>query len=454
MLSKQFVCGRRSKAVLSILFLLSSISATLYGGPGMSRFDDDEGIPELTKKSVVAEWCPEELGGHDPKFLQAAYNDSSQDVRYIIDFLKDPNYALGEEDRFAIFYGKPGTGKTVQSFVVPYMAGWHCAPRVPSQVQIKERNGTARNLTDDIARALEPGEKVVYVMQEFNKLVDHANSTSHDADTASTALWTALDAHNKNPNFYFIGTTNNLENIPEQLKDRFIPQIIEFQGIQTLEAKKNGLMAHILSDRVRLSSSFNDAAIDNLVKKISPELSTTLPKVEEGLSMMPEDIIKICSCSSQRDLRVIGILARRFARFDNPTGYYAEVTEEHAAKAIERMWRIRKLCRYGTEEESEYAQRERQHSDSLAQQETHHARTVDQSYQLHGLSLVQEILRSRHTTIAGSISNNGVKDLYKAQPKEVQKYIDFKEKHGALGALRAACIDSALYRVQMPRKLP
>jgi len=268
MLSKQFVCGRRSKAVISVLFLLSAVSATLYGGPGMSRFGDDEGIPELTKKSVVAEWCPEEFGGHDPEFLRAAYDESPQDVRYIIEFLKDPNYALGEEDRFSVFYGKPGVGKTVQSLVVPCMAGWRCANRVPSQLLSSERNGTACHLTDDIAKALEPGEKVVYIIQDFNVLVDQQELPERDNDTTAKALLDILDKHNRNPKFYFIGTSSELRYIGRPLKEKLLPHIIEFCGPQTAEEKRRLFKKCLLgSGNVSLSPDCTDEFLDKVLSE-------------------------------------------------------------------------------------------------------------------------------------------------------------------------------------------
>jgi len=45
-----------------------------------------------------------------------------------------------------------------------------------------------------------------------------------------------------------------------------------------------------------------------------------------------------------------------------------------------------------------------------------------------------------------------VKDLYEAQPEEVKKHIDFKERHGILGALRTAYIDSSSFSVKIPRQ--
>ncbi len=337
MRSKQFGC--MCKKAFLVFFLSYSGTLSLYGGGSASRHEE---LTDHTERESV--YSSEEFGGYEAEFLKEVYEDSPQDVRYIVNVLKNPKGSLDEEDRFAVFYSQPGVGKTVQSFVVPYMAGWRCVNRVPSQLLSTERNGTARCLHDDIAKALEPGEKVVYIMQDFNVLVDQQELPERDNGTTAEQLLGLLDTHNRNPNFYFIGTSSELRYIGRPLKEKFLPHIIELRGPQTAEEKRRAIKKCLLRDgNVSLAPDCTDEFLDSILSE-----SPSSAQQEGCFSSSAEQAIPF-EIGSSTDRRAFRILQHRFARFDDPISDTVDVKRMHMASAMERIRRSKELCRYDKE---------------------------------------------------------------------------------------------------------
>jgi len=331
---------KQSGHEIFLVFLLLCLGTlSLYGGGGASKHEEST---DHTERENVYSF--EEFGGYEAEFLKEVYEDSPQDVRYMVNVLKDPKGSLDEEDRFAVFYSQPGVGKTVQSLVVPYMAGWRCVNRVPSQLLSTERNGTARCLHDDIARALEPGEKVVYIMQDFNVLVDQQELSERDNGTTAEQLLGLLDTHNRNPNFYFIGTSSELRYIGRPLKEKFLPHIIELRGPQTVEEKRRAFKKCLLrGGNVSLAPDCTDEFLDSVLSE-----SPSSVQQEGRFSSSAEQAIPF-EVGSSTDRRAFRILQYRFARFDDPISDTVDVKRKHMASAMERIRRSKELCRYDKE---------------------------------------------------------------------------------------------------------
>jgi Cdc6-like AAA superfamily ATPase len=182
-------------------------------------------VPEMSeeqKKNYVA--C-----GKTWQELVEVFEDTPEGMKDILTHLKKP---LDPELRAALVVGPPGTGKTTATLAIPHLARWYwkffSGPELASQY----RNETKGKLAAELKKTISRKKKVVVIIDELNTLLENFNSKGHDTDTTSSFLWTFLDAQKRNQNFFFIGTMNRDDKIPDPIKHRFGGSTIRFPAIE------------------------------------------------------------------------------------------------------------------------------------------------------------------------------------------------------------------------------
>jgi AAA+ superfamily predicted ATPase len=205
---------------------------------------DAEGVERLRAQAAALSSGEEQLFGisedsTDDADLTAEMHyicqSAPMDVQTIIKHLKDPSFLRDGEYRSAIFYGPPGTGKTTCAKAIAYImkreAGWEINFFSCSNFLGDQRNQGALRLDAKLHEISLRKKPNIVVIDELNQLLEHAQSSNHDTDATSKALWTFLDQQNNNDHFFLIGTMNKIDALPQQLKSRWISDCIEFTSV-------------------------------------------------------------------------------------------------------------------------------------------------------------------------------------------------------------------------------
>src|SRR5690606_38400009 len=68
---------------------------------------------------------------------------------------------------------------------------------------------------------------IVIIIDELHKLFEHHENNHSDDSQTAAAFWLALDEIEKhNPHAIIIGTANNVDKLPSEIKSRFAGKII------------------------------------------------------------------------------------------------------------------------------------------------------------------------------------------------------------------------------------
>lgn len=126
-----------------------------------------------------------------------------------------------------LLVGAPGVGKSTLACLLAELLNRELifvrAPMLGTEYQ----NSEIVNLTQLFEAAFNASRNVVLVLDEINILAEpRKNHTSEDKSVASV-LWLLLDKCAKYPHILVVGTCNDASKLPDQLKDRFLGNIIQ-----------------------------------------------------------------------------------------------------------------------------------------------------------------------------------------------------------------------------------
>ena len=131
------------------------------------------------------------------------------------------------------------------------------------------RNETAKNIQNLLREQTSDGSKKAIIIDELHKLFEHHDTETTDHSQTAAAFWLALDdIHKRNPNVIFIGTANNVDKLPPEIKSRFSGEVITMplpDKNQKIKAFKNSI-DHDLS--IALDNSINDVFIAKMIQQI------------------------------------------------------------------------------------------------------------------------------------------------------------------------------------------
>ena len=346
MLSRQFVCGRRSKAVFSVFFLLSAtysfgMEAEYFGAGGPSRSDkvteDDlwghQFIPGTARaferktaamfqghqsfearaggfvqrsflqerSEVVETYKPAVFQQKGDSGLVPALTDEEKESYscngYTWEEMMDsyngaPDKAQMVAEhlkqsrdpvlRAAFFVGPPGTGKTTTALAIPHLAHWYFDPINAGDILSRYRNETKDRLALHFKRALNSGKKVVVIIDEINRLLENFKSKKHDSDATASFIWTFLDSQRRNDRFFLIGTMNHDDKLPEPFKNRKGGTTVYFKRFSP-DKQREIFKKKIVSPQLELDPAYKDEEIDSFIKILGEELIDFSPRDYENL---------------------------------------------------------------------------------------------------------------------------------------------------------------------------
>jgi len=171
-----------------------------------------------------------------------------------------------------ILVGPPGSGKTTLAYAIAEMLGYSYTFIPATNFLGKFRNDTAINLQKTLTQCIADGSKRVIIIDELHKLFEHHKSEQTDHSQTAASFWLMLDHIEKFfPNIIVIGTANNVDKLPPEIKSRFAGKIINIQAPDK-EQKIQIFKSSIIHDQsIELDPSITDAFIAKIIQQMEQQ---------------------------------------------------------------------------------------------------------------------------------------------------------------------------------------
>lgn len=248
----------------------------------------------------------------------------------------------------AVFLGRPGGGKTDAMEAIAALLDKDWSVHRIKEADLHEKPGARGDSTYQFNRLLgamreNRRSKNFIIMDELNGYLEHFNSEHHDTDSFARAFWDMLDEHLENPNYFLIGSVNEFDKVPQQVKDRLHDCIFEIDGFTSPEHFQ-ACLVKIMNKASRFSVA--DGNNDYIIQRFT----------ESGVQ----------TARSTRSLMysAFGRAASFVKDYD-----HIPVQREHIDSAIARRERIDVKIKYGQPVESD---QERYHRENKEMNERHH----------------------------------------------------------------------------------
>ncbi len=380
----------------------------------------------------------EKVRGRSVGYLRNVWKNSDDiEMKEIEDIIKDPDYVVWEEDRFRVLYGDPGAGKTTLSLALGVALGWKVRYRVPGNYQTEKRNEAAKLFIDEAKLIMKSQIPTVFILDEFNGMVDYPEETSNDNAATAKAIWPFLDKLPAYKNLFTLMICNDIAKIPDQIKSRSVPNFIWFRATTDPNEKLKMFLEEVSNGRVEIAKDFS------FLKGADSFFNNGKGAV-------------------RRDMRSLAIQVQRRARRDDKKAKVPVVHTKHVLDAIAYVTNVEKEVHLGEKRENEREQRERhfqkgreqheesiqlqkdhhkaslqqqkeQHEESIKQQKNQHHESVEQNWKLHADTKAQHMIETIHK---GNINENSVADSLLSMPKEARKYFFMTFSFGAWQAIK------------------
>jgi len=286
----------------------------------------------------------------DIEEMKLVFKTSPKEAQFIIQYLQNPTlFQLSQDYRSATFVGEPGTGKTTTAKAIAYemsKQGWECKFLSSTSLLGEHRNQTSIALQKEL-KAIEASKKpTILIIDELNRLLENSDSKHHDTDTVATALWTFLDKHRDNKNFFFIGTMNRANKLPKAYKSRILLDYIEFPLVSNSKYKNQFIRRELTSKNTQLETEITDAFLDKELEKM-----------------------KICS---DRDLKNLSnaIYKRSFMTETIPVHDKMIIKKATIEHVINHYVQAKIKLDYDSEEETDEERQNRHHKENLDMQQS------------------------------------------------------------------------------------
>jgi SpoVK/Ycf46/Vps4 family AAA+-type ATPase len=212
-----------------------------------------------------ARWIVESAMENAPKLLKGIF--TYLQLRSRCPISNQPIINIPSFHRF-ILVGPPGSGKTTLAYAIAEILGYSYTFIPATNFLGKFRNDTAVNLQKTLTQCIADGSRRVIIIDELHKLFEHHKSEQTDHSQTATAFWLMLDHIEKFfPNIIIIGTANNVDKLPPEIKSRFAGKVINIQAPskeQRIQIFKNSI-AHDQS--IELDPSVTDAFIAKMIQQ-------------------------------------------------------------------------------------------------------------------------------------------------------------------------------------------
>lgn len=170
-----------------------------------------------------------------------------ESIKKCIEILQNPDIYKSKISNKILLYGPPGTGKTTLAKIIAQETKISPTWIEGSLLSTEYKNSGAVNLQQIFTPifGLPEDQNHIVIIDEINCITDRFKNPNNFDANAATTLWRIIDECKDHPNIFLIGTTNDVAELPVQLKSRFSNSLVEINKPVTNESRKKILDYYI-----------------------------------------------------------------------------------------------------------------------------------------------------------------------------------------------------------------
>lgn len=217
-------------------------------------------LKEREKKKFI-----ESLNPQDIELLEEAFDQAPLMIKALVTgILRNEDYA--KRFKHILLTGPSGSGKSILAEAISYQLGRKYIVIDAPSLLGHYRDQAAENIREVFRRMSEDPDKPILIINEINAFTD--GHTSEHSDTKHTAmqLWTLLDKHKNDEDFFLIATTNITKKMPHQLQSRFEGKTVLIDN-STTGSRKRAIEFWLHRLKIEKDESCTDSYLSELATK-------------------------------------------------------------------------------------------------------------------------------------------------------------------------------------------
>ena len=262
--------------IIVVLFLLSmqSIFCTDNVNPATDNKKEFDKNFYFTPVVYTAPTTPHQPFGQapqynnelDPIIADLSYSAAPERIKsLVVKMLLHPNSVL--KKRQYLFVGPPGSGKTTLAQAIAQKAGWDSVVISVPELANEYQNSAASGLKRIIDPLITAKKKCVIILDELTHITDNYKKAYNYNNDAAAAVWSLLDRCKEHEHIIVIATSNDISDLPPQMKSRFNGTGIIEISTPSFQAREM-LVCHLFQDLISKSSQNDMNYFINLINKM------------------------------------------------------------------------------------------------------------------------------------------------------------------------------------------
>jgi hypothetical protein len=224
-----------NKGTINLDSLKSENPEKILGNENLKKPSQKKEIPEILNEDEIAK-------------MDLVFKNSPEEAQQIVNNLENPTCLQHKKNNFVIFFGDSQSDSKAMTEAIAYKMykqGWNCRFFNGKSLFGKNSDHTAIKVQSELKKIAASNKPTIVVFYDLHQLLGYtaniykdANapvSTSfdelynhHNPGLTNTVFWNFLNKQEDNEKYFFIGTMDDIQKLPENTKRIIIENIIEF----------------------------------------------------------------------------------------------------------------------------------------------------------------------------------------------------------------------------------